>query len=209
MPDFFMGVDLGQARDPSAVAIVERSVDLQLDLQSWNRVPRVSYAVRHLERVPLGTPYPGVVSRVAELLARPELPGCQLVIDATGVGRPVLDLFHAAGLAVVPVMITAGDRAALGKDGIWRVPKRDLVVGLAVMLQAGELLVAHGLGEREVFLRELMNFKVKVSAEGRESFSAWRESEHDDLVLAVALACWRARRPRALAGRRQGPVLCV
>jgi hypothetical protein len=36
-----------------------------------------------------------------------------------------------------------------------------------------------------------VNFKVKVNlATGHDSYEAWRESVHDDLVLAVALACW-------------------
>jgi hypothetical protein len=32
--------------------------------------------------------------------------------------------------------------------------------------------------------------QVKVSTAGNEQFGAWREGAHDDLVLAVALACW-------------------
>ena len=35
-----------------------------------------------------------------------------------------------------------------------------------------------------------MAMEVKVSAAGNEQFGAWREGQHDDLVLAVALACW-------------------
>ena len=35
--------------------------------------------------------------------------------------------------------------------------------------------------------------RVKVSAGGDEKFGAWRSGDHDDLVLATALACWRAR----------------
>jgi hypothetical protein len=27
-----------------------------------------------------------------------------------------------------------------------------------------------------------------------DSYGCWREGAHDDLVLAVALACWRAKR---------------
>lgn len=29
-----------------------------------------------------------------------------------------------------------------------------------------------------------------------DSYEAWRERGHDDLVLALALACWRAEQPR-------------
>ena len=41
--------------------------------------------------------------------------------------------------------------------------------------------------------RELMNMRIKVSVAGHDSYAAARASNHDDLVLAVALACWRAK----------------
>jgi hypothetical protein len=38
---------------------------------------------------------------------------------------------------------------------------------------------------------ELGKFRVKINmASATESFEAWRERYHDDLVLAVALAAW-------------------
>jgi len=68
---------------------------------------------------------------------------------------------------------------------------------LQVMLEAGSLRIAAELREAEAFVQELTNMRVKISASGHESFAAWREGAHDDLVLAVALACWRARWPPA------------
>ena len=68
--------------------------------------------LRYLERVPLGTPYPEVVERVAQVTRSAELAGrCHLVVDATGVGRPVVDLLRRArlGCVVMPVMITGGE----------------------------------------------------------------------------------------------------
>jgi hypothetical protein len=48
------------------------------------------FQVGHLERVPLGTPYPGIVAHVGCLLTK--LPGHpELVIDLTGIGRSVFD----------------------------------------------------------------------------------------------------------------------
>jgi hypothetical protein len=35
---------------------------------------------------------------------------------------------------------------------------------------------------------------VNVST-GHDSYEAWRESIHDDLVLAVSLACWYGENP--------------
>ena len=35
---------------------------------------------------------------------------------------------------------------------------------------------------------------LPVTASGREQYGAWREGTHDDLVFAVALAYWAARK---------------
>ena len=45
--------------------------------------------------------------------------------------------------------------------------------------------------------------QVKVTGEGREQYGAWRAGTHDDLVFAVALACWGAEEvfPRARPGQ--------
>ena len=37
---------------------------------------------------------------------------------------------------------------------------------------------------------ELLNFKVKITTVGNETFESWRERDHDDLVLALACALW-------------------
>jgi len=52
------------------------------------------YHLRYLERFRLDTSYPAVVERVGEMLAGPPLWGCsQLVVDGTGVGAPVVDMW--------------------------------------------------------------------------------------------------------------------
>jgi hypothetical protein len=44
--------------------------------------------------------------------------------------------------------------------------------------------------ERELLIKEFLAFRVKITAAANETFEAWRERDHDDMVLAVALACW-------------------
>ncbi len=40
---------------------------------------------------------------------------------------------------------------------------------------------------------ELLNFRRKQNVRTAHiSYEHWRESDHDDLVLAAALACWKA-----------------
>ena len=61
----------------------------------------------HLERLPLGTPYPLIVAHVGRLLGKFPA-GTEIAIDLTGVGKPVFDMFKYSGISPVGVMITAG-----------------------------------------------------------------------------------------------------
>ena len=200
---FFVGLDLGQRQDYTAVSVVERiepqppgnphgplrggAFDLLADPEPWSLI------VRHLERMDLGTPYTRVAERVCEIIMHPSLDGkSRLVVDATGVGRPVVDLLRSAGFgAVTAVTITGGDSAhAKGEE--WYVPRRDLLAHLQVLMEQKRLKIARGTRETERLVREL------------ESMTATGASgEHDDLVIAVALACWRAKRVSALFGTRR------
>jgi hypothetical protein len=92
-----------------------------------------------------------------------------------------------------PVVITSGDVERYA-DGHYRVPKRDLIVGLQLLLQRRGLQIAKGMKFGPVLVREMAEMRVKITPSGNEQYGAWREGEHDDLVLAVALACWGARK---------------
>jgi hypothetical protein len=149
------------------------------------------YAVRHLRRWPLGTPYTQIVADVSRLVQTPPLKNQLLVVDQTGVGRAVVEMFQPADYCarLRPVLITAGH--AVTWEGSWHVPKKELVSVLQVLLQSRRLKIAP-LPEREILARELLAFRVKVTVSANETFEAWRERDHDDLVLAVALAAWLA-----------------
>lgn len=218
----YLGVDLGQSQDYSALALIQEPV--WLDTQAaWSmgqqeggwcwpasltasqieqarssnywagRPANPPLAVPHLERIPLGTSYPAIVERVAQVLATPPLHPATtaLVVDATGVGAPVVDLFRQAGLRPVPITITAGTTPSHDpEDGSHRVPKRDLVSTVAVLLERRRLKIAEQLAEAALLTRELQAFKRRVSPAASDSYGSWREKDHDDLVLALALACW-------------------
>jgi hypothetical protein len=183
---FIVGIDLAQARDYTAITVLQREERL-----IPHRRPEHAYQVRHLERLPLGTPYPAQVARVKELMG--QLKGAALVVDQTGVGRPVVDMLRAVQLVPTAVTITGGD--SVSRDGYdYRVPKRDLVSVVQVLLQSERLKIASSLKEASTLTSELLAFKVSVSLKGHDSYGndagPWRENPHDDLVLAVALACW-------------------
>jgi hypothetical protein len=173
---FYIGLDLGQKQDYTAIAIVERP-----DARRGSQALPFQLLVRRVQRVALGTPYPRVVEMVHDIACAQAFAGqCAVVVDGTGVGAPVVDMLRAAGLKceITAVTITGGDRET-GRGSLnVGVPKRDLISGLQLALEKGELRIARRMKEVGSLVRELMEVR----------------GEHDDLVIALALACWRARR---------------
>lgn len=173
---YTVGIDLGQAFDYTAFAILEERKLRQYDL-------------RHVERH-RNVPYTVIVDRTRELVA--QLRGnVSLAVDATGVGRPVVDMLEEAriGATLYALTLTGGD--SVQRDGRQiRVPKRDVVSSVACLLQTGRLRIPRSLPGAEVLERELVRFRAKITLSGHDTYEAWREADHDDLVLAVALGCW-------------------
>jgi hypothetical protein len=198
-PGFVVGLDLGQANDFTAATVLDRVLQFELDWRErepLNHTRKFSYEVPHLQRFRLGTSYPDIVAAIGKLMAslpqRKARP--KLIVDATGVGRPIVDMFSKARLSPVAVTITGGTNETSSSDFDHNVPKRNLVGALQVVMQSGRLKIARGLPEADVLVSELANFKVKISASGHDSYEAWRESVHDDLVLSASIAVWFAER---------------
>ena len=143
---YIAGLDLGQASDFTALTVLERAKPAQQEdsvtygvRQHWSGFDLVpiptatlkkenTYAVRHLERFPLGTSYPAICDRIVELFAEPPLAGATLAVDQTGVGRAVIDMLGRARprATIRPITITAGH--AVVQDGAgWHVAKKELV----------------------------------------------------------------------------------
>jgi hypothetical protein len=185
-PAYFLGLDLGQTQDFTALAVLES--------QPTTPAEPPDYALRHLRRFPLGTPYTEIVLAIARLAGTHPLSGSPLVVDQTGVGRAVVDMLRQAAGWVVPVTITGGHAVTRTEDNSWHVPKKELVTSLQVVMQARRLQIARSLPDAALLVRELQNFQVKITAAANETFGTWRDGQHDDLVLAVALACWWGER---------------
>ena len=189
--DFIIGVDLGQARDYTAICILERFEELTGEAAKGQWLKQVRYEMPYLERPSLGTSYPDIIERLKELIAQlPDHERLKIVVDRTGCGRPVVDLMRKEKLSVIPVTITAGGSVTGSVYGGYNVPKRELVSNLAIIFQANRLTIARALPEAAQLVEELQNFKIKVTLAGNDTYEAWRESDHDDLVLAAAMGAW-------------------
>jgi len=66
---------------------------------------------------------------------------------------------------------------------------------LQVLIQSGRLKWDKKTKEGKLLLEECKHFRAKVNVNtGFESYESWRERDHDDLVLGVALAAWLGER---------------
>lgn len=239
MKRYIVSVDLGQAVDPTAVCVLERvlpdgvqppthpySGDITTEFMVASARAREQrafyrkhdqYHLVHLERAPLGTPYPKVVEHVAELVEGLycEAPvrygqygqplgreaAVHVTFDATGVGAAVGDMLRSElaerwsltkrelSKRLSGLIFTSGTDVT-SSPGRYHVPKRDLVSLLDVMLQTGRLKIAAGLPLAEALTDELLNVRRTVSVSGREAYGAWRENVHDDCAFALAVGLW-------------------
>ena len=199
-PHIYVGLDLGQRQDPSAIAVLERIYEPTgfRDHVTWELEYALTFRLRHVERIALGTPYIEIVRRTKVLMrsftgaisnfwpvqfGHQANPYKTLVIDASGVGAPVLEMLRAAdlGCAIVPITITSG--AAAHSDhatGGYLVPRRDLLTRLRILLEKDFLRIAPAINDRQALIEEIITFEDRST------------SRHDDLAIATALAIYQA-----------------
>jgi hypothetical protein len=220
--DYYIGLDIGRTNDYTAYAVVERS----------GEPGSYGYNVVALERMRY-LPYPEICRKVQAMTSDPALrprrlypadgrhaterlelaPPATMAIDSNGVGEPLTDTFLAAPMAAttVPIKITAGDTwrrdrwpGTTDTYAYW-VSKRLLCANVLSLLTSGRLRVVPTLKDARILENEMRTFKIDMTKYGNETFGAWRESDHDDTVLAVSLATWLAElRPvvhRLVVGR--------
>ena len=205
-----IGVDLGQSRDPTTIAALERvawRVPEQVEHQVMRRggkyarnklaemraeLPRTEYNLRILEPAPLGMPYPAQAELLKGVLRRPNVLAMNpsVWMDYTGVGRAVYDIFRQAGVPMLkPVAITSGGNEGPNGRGGHSVPKLSLVSRLQALMHTGALHVPETMPYARTFRRELLDFRVSYTSHGNATFNAL-EGKHDDTITAVALAIY-------------------
>lgn len=219
---YLIGLDLGERRDYTAIAVLRQhtvptgrtrqaAVDFSLTSGTvYEQVPETEYQydVVYLDRF-RGHGYRAVVPVMTQLLHRlrqatheqrmtanildvSELPLVTLA-DQTGVGVAVVEDLRAAGLECTGITIHGGDAVShSGQD--YRVPKRELVGQLKVLVESKRIQVPNDLAYADILIGEMDNFRAqKKLTTGNDSYGAgadWRDSNHDDVVLATAMAAW-------------------
>ncbi|MFE5773697.1 hypothetical protein ACFQ7O_35685 [Streptomyces sp. NPDC056485] len=191
-----LGVDLGKRTDHSAFALLVPA-PVGWRFPSVTRMPLASGAgERHYL-----TQSKRVAAAAAKVLA--DVGPVTILVDATGVGEAVIEMVAEAlpvdsRVRLVSVVLTGG-RGANHREDRWTVSKTALVDPMVAALEQGELTFGP-FNDRDVVRRELLAYRVKASSveAGADRLEAERQSDHDDTVVACAMAVYAARRPSGI-----------
>jgi len=215
---YYLGLDLGQMNDYTALTLLEEplyvpdpdtafKLNIPGDQYGWlspdilnkpqrDKVRRLQYkplpvlSMRHLHRFHRGTPYTEIVRHVQQLLQRtPVVDDVALIVDATGVGRGIIDMMRQQGMKPFCITITGG-KTVTAKGYEYHVPKHDLIMAAQLLLQSQRVKIARSLPDAETLTNELLNYQIKITDNANATYNARGDSAHDDLVLAFALAGW-------------------
>ena len=160
-PEFYIGVDVGQQQDYTAITVVEAQRyltvkakrQIPLDLVStdehWvspsdfppaaaeqirkiaeqnGRPPQVPLMLVHCRRLPLGLSYPEILDAIVATWHQAVDRGrtAVVVLDASGVGRPLADQLAALRIPHIGVIITGGTEVGWSAEqpDVIRIPKQ-------------------------------------------------------------------------------------
>ena len=204
MVDYILSIDLGQATDPAAAAVLHRcwwrpgERPIPETAKLWHEVPL-------LHTWPLGTPYPQIVDDISQQYAylwrEHQQMGVRLIVDQGGPGRPVIDelrrkqLPDGSRMRPMGITLTGGESPRLREeqDGTQSltVPKRDICSALVVAMHSGDVKVAPELGLTAEYEKQLGAFGYRINRDtGTQTYESQQAQVHDDLVVAVAMGLW-------------------
>lgn len=205
-----LGLDIGQKRDPTALAVAEVRERRTGRVVANDHEMEDVFRLRFIAALPLGTPYPTVAERVVDKVEEiataareegrdlerdePAEPNISLRIDATGVGAPVIDLIRQS-LRDASVRVNLSEVTfAAGQElhGSWgsehmRLGKAFMVSRLQALLQT-DRIKAPDTAEVRALVRELQNYELRVNDKATLQAGAFRVGTHDDLATALGLA---------------------
>jgi hypothetical protein len=187
---FLIAVDLGQARDDTALAVVEYALvpRHRRDPVYYNWLHDMKLRLRWLAEFPLDASYADLAPVLNRLLSHPEVEGrAQILLDATG-NRPFYDQLRAnhRKLPIKGIQITSGAQVTHSGD-LLNMPKQDLVLTLESLLRQGHLQFAAARPELDMLVKQLHAFERLRLPGGRYAYTG-KSRGCDDLVMALAMA---------------------
>jgi hypothetical protein len=180
MSKFIAGLSRGLANDYTTLAVVATFGEYEINKR---------YNLRLLER------FKGISSEklVEQVMAfinkKPLKENTSIAVDVAGFGKTLVDTFAKTKLQYVMVSVTEDD-AVISEEVNHRVSKKELISNLQFLFISERLRVKQDLPLSNIFIKELLGYRLKNTSQDHENQRVSKERNHDDLVFALALACW-------------------
>jgi hypothetical protein len=196
--DFLVGLSVGQGPQPSGIAVLER---LPPERPGSSR----TYACRYLRRwLPPATAYPALVSNLNDIFSDELLNRRDLIVEAGPGIKAVVAFLRKnrlpAWIRPVEIRTSAEDTYV---EGLWRIGKASLIETARQLLQEDRFVfddqmpaeVLASTPSVQTIYQALLTYPYNKTPAVNDAFAS-REGADDDLILAVALACWFGERCR-------------
>ncbi len=218
IPQAILGLDLGQSEDPSALALL-LNIEQIISPHNWIDATHPRHSTWQLAATlvfPLGLAYTALAQRIQQIIDRfktghPATP-VTLTVDATGIGRPTLEILYKELTARVGqpkarlegIVFTGGSQhsktthPSLPID-LFHVPKLDLIQTLVQSMESGQLTTAQNLPDRQTLTAQLKSLRYETSRQtGHSTIQVDTNTDNPqianaDLVMALAMATWRMK----------------
>lgn len=194
----FAGLDIAGSADgdlPALAVLLPDGTRHGTPVPSW----RLAFA----ETAPPGTPYGITAAWARHVAGEIADAGAHVLLaaDATGVGRPVLEMLRAQGgherVEIVGITAHGGHNIT----GTWpdpHVPKQALVDELLVAVEQQALHVPGPVAGPVA--AQMLAYREHITRTGRRTFAAPGKGR-DDLISALQLAAWAGAHWHRAAGR--------
>ncbi len=204
----FLGIDVGFSRDYTAFAlfravtpnvlvpvtragddVVPWDVDADAPLVlpegvSLEKFIQPKYHVIDLQRI-LGSSFE-IVAREARKMVE-EINRCTIAVDATGMGRGLIEEMQRIGLSPIAVTLGGGNRITGGRLN-WRVPSAMVYETTYTVFAQSRYKIASQLEHTRTLFSELQRCEVRRTDTGHARYGVWTgEDGHGDLVMALGL----------------------
>jgi len=180
--NIIVGIDLGQQTDYTVLSILE--------LIPGSHQNKPLYNLVYVYRVPLKTPYPLIINWIVWVVETMLSTRSYIVIvDYTGVGRPIVDALRDKEIHLIAANITSGSTAHWRYGTEVGIPKIELVTTLLLVLNTLRLRIPKATELLEHLIQEFVSFKKAPRINHGSSYEA-AQGYHDDIVISISLAVW-------------------
>jgi hypothetical protein len=190
-PTYLVGLSVGQGTQPTGMAVLERH-------KRGSGAP-ATYTCRYLRRwLPPATAYTALLAHLRKMFGDPPLAGGYLIVEAGPSTKALLSFLRknplSAKIQAVEIKTSAEDRKV---EGLWKVAKGTVIETTRQVSQEGRLVFDRQMSlevtattpPAQTVYHALATYPYNEATTVNDAFTS-RDGEYDDLVLAVALACW-------------------